>query len=147
MAESGEMTDWTESSSGGRIRQLTKEWDALTELVLGAAIEVHRILGPGYLESFYEEALSVELTLREIKFLRQYPVQISYKNQPVGEARLDFLVEPDLIVELKSVETLAPLHTAQVISYLKATGFKRGLPLNFNVPIRKQGIKRISRTD
>ena len=117
--------------------------DALARAVIGAAIEVHRILGPGYLESVYEEALALEFALRQIPFERQNPVSVIYKGHPVGASRLDFLVGGCLIVELKAVDALAPVHQAQVISYLKATGLHLGLLMNFNVPILKDGIRRM----
>lgn len=120
-----------------------KELDQLAHEVIGAAIEVHRILGPGFLESVYEEALCIELTLRGIPFERQYAISLDYKEHLVGESRLDLLVAGKLIVELKSVDELAPIHFSQVISYLKATSHKLGLLINFNVPILKEGIKRI----
>ena len=115
----------------------------LTEKVIGAAIEVHRILGPGYLESVYEEALAIEFDLRKIVFSRQHIVAVRYKNRSIGEGRLDFLVDNRLVVELKTVETLLPIHTAQVISYLRATDHKLGLLINFNVHMLKQGVKRV----
>ena len=117
--------------------------DELARLVIGAAIEVHRELGPGFLESTYEEALAIELTLQGIAFTRQHPIALKYKGHTVGEGRLDILVENCLIVELKSVERLHPIHDAQVISYLKATGLTLGLLINFNVTILKQGVKRL----
>ena len=117
--------------------------DGLARAVIGAAIEVHRILGPGYLESVYEEALALEFSLRQIPFARQKSVSVVYKGHSVGENRLDFLVGGCLIVELKAVEALAPIHQAQVISYLKATGLVLGLLINFNVPILKDGIRRV----
>ena len=120
-----------------------KEVDALASAVIGAAIEVHRVLGPGYLESVYEEALAVELELRGIEFERQKLVSVSYKGHTVGEGRLDLLVGGRLIVELKAVDALAPIHTAQVMSYLKTLTLPLGLLINFNVPLLKHGIKRV----
>ncbi len=120
-----------------------KRVDQLAREVIGAAIEVHRHLGPGFLEGVYEEALVVELGLRGIPFERQKPVPVDYKEHHVGEGRVDLLVGSDLLVELKAVETLAPIHKAQVISYLKATGLHLGLLINFNVPILRAGIQRI----
>jgi GxxExxY protein len=118
--------------------------DAAAKSVIGAAIEVHRELGPGFLESLYEQALGVELTLRGIPFVRQAPFSVQYKSQPVGIDRLDLLVDECLVVELKAVEALAPIHTAQVISYLKSTGLSLGLLINFNVRTLTQGgIKRL----
>jgi len=117
--------------------------DQLARAVIGAAIEVHRILGPGFLESIYEEALCVELRLRSIPFQRQVPVGIVYKGVEIGQNRLDLVVAGSLIVELKTVEKLAPIHDAKSISYLKATGHHLALLINFNVMVLKDGIKRI----
>ncbi len=120
-----------------------KEVDHLAHAVIGAAIEVHRELGPGYEESVYEEALCIELGLRGITFSRQHAVSVSYKEHPVGAGRIDLLVENCLIVELKAVEELHPAHLSQVISYLKATNLRLGLLLNFSAPTMKDGIKRV----
>jgi len=97
-----------------------EELDQLAHEVIGAAIEVHRILGPGFLESVYEEALIVELGLRTISVQRQVPIALAYKGVAIGQGRLDLLVQEKLIVEIKTVETLAPIHKAQAISYLKS---------------------------
>ena len=110
----------------------SKRLDRLARMVIGAAIEVHRHLGPGYLESVYEEALIVELGLRSGPFERQVPIRVVYKGHDIGDGRLDLLVDTELIVEMKAVEMLAPIHSAQVISYLKATGRHLGLLINFN---------------
>jgi GxxExxY protein len=115
----------------------------LTGAVIGAAIEVHRVLGPGFLELVYEEALVAELELRGICFSRQKVVAVNYKGRKVGEGRLDLLVGNTLIVELKAVANLTPLHEAQVLSYLKMTRYPLGLLINFNVPLLKDGIRRI----
>ena len=120
----------------------SKKLDKLARAVIGAALEVHRHLGPGYLESVYEEALAVELDLRGISYVRQMHFAVSYKGQEIGEGRLDLVVEKELLVELKAVELLAPIHKAQVISYLKATGLHLGLLINFNVPVLRNGIQR-----
>jgi GxxExxY protein len=112
---------------------------------IGAAIEVHRALGPGYLESIYEEAMAVEMSLRGIPFRRQIEFPLRYKGHPVGEGRLDFLVDDCLVLELKAVDALAPIHTIQVVSYLKALDLPVGLLLNFNVPILVAGLKRVLR--
>jgi GxxExxY protein len=122
---------------------VSDELNRLSHDVIGAALEVHRIIGPGYLESVYEEALCVELRLRGISHVRQKKLPVSYKGFVVGEGRLDLLVADSLIVELKAVEALAQIHGVQLLSYLKATGHKLGLLINFNVPILKQGIKRV----
>lgn len=125
-------------------QETNEELDELARLVIGAAIEVHRVLGAGFLESVYEEALCLELSTRGIHYLRQPIIAVEYKGQHVGEGRLDILVENQLIVELKAVEFLAPIHTAQVLSYLKTTGYQLGLLINFNVPMLKQGLKRVA---
>jgi GxxExxY protein len=117
--------------------------DRLAQEVIGAAIEVHRALGPGFLESLYEQAMSIELGLRGISLQRQILVAVSYKGHSIGESRLDLLVDGKLIVELKAVDQFAPIHTAQVMSYLKATGHRLGLLINFNVVRLKDGVKRV----
>ncbi len=117
--------------------------DRLAQEVIGAAIEVHRALGPGFLETVYEQAMSVELDLRGVHSDRQVPVAVKYKGHSIGESRLDLLVGGTLIVELKALDQLAPIHTAQVMSYLKATSHQLGLLLNFNVVRLKDGVKRI----
>ena len=105
--------------------------DVLAHRVIGVAIEVHRVLGPGYLESVYEEAMAVELEIQRIGFNRQLAFAVPYKDKNVGEGRIDFLIEGSLIVELKAVDKLAPIHTTQVISYLKATGHTLGFAYKF----------------
>lgn len=117
--------------------------DAFARAVIGAAIEVHRHLGPGYLESVYEEALAIEFALRDIPFERQKPVPVNYKSHTVGQARVDFLVGDSVVLELKALEILLPIHTAQVISYLKATRCAVGLLINFDVPALRDGIRRV----
>ena len=104
---------------------------------------MHSVLGPGYLESTDEEALAVELGLRSIPFVRQAPLSISYKRKVVGQQRIDLLVDGDLVVELKAVESFLPIHVAQVMSYLKAGAFDLALLINFNVPRLKDGIRRV----
>ena len=121
----------------------SKEVDDLARKVIGAAIEVHRALGPGYTENIYEEALCIEIENQSIPFERQVRVAVDYKGRKVGEGRLDVLVAKILPVELKAVESLAPIHHALLISYLKMTHLQLGLLINFNVPILKHGIKRI----
>src|SRR5437867_6055144 len=102
-----------------------------TEQIIAAAIRVHRQLGPGFVESVYEEALAVEFALSGIQFLRQYPVPIFYRDHQIGEHRLDFLVEEKIVVELKAVSELEDIHFAIGRSYLKATNLEDGLLLNF----------------
>jgi len=123
--------------------QLDEELNGISHEVIGAAIEVHRLLGPGFLESVYEEALCMELRLRGIPYARQVPAPVIYKGQVIGEGRLDLLVRESLVVELKAVEVLAQIHAVQLLSYLKATGHKLGLLINFNVPVLRDGVKRI----
>ena len=110
---------------------------------IGAALEVHRHLGPGFLECVYEEAMARELALRGLRFDRQFRVPIDYKDAKVGEHVLDFVVEGELVVELKAVEQLIAVHAARVNSYLKAGAFELGLLINFNVPVLKDGVRRI----
>ena len=113
--------------------------------IIGAAIEVHRILGPGLLESAYEECLCYELRQKKIKYDRQLWLPMRYKEVIVREKmyRLDIRVERKVIVDLKSVETIPPVYKKQVLTYLEQTGSKLGLLLNFNVPVMKEGIERI----
>lgn len=116
----------------------------ITEKIIGAAIEVHRHLGPGLLESVYEAALAYELAGRGVAVERQKQVPLAYKGLRFDEGlRLDLLVAGEVIVELKCVDAMLPVHEAQLISYLKLTGLKVGLLINFKVPILKQGIKRL----
>lgn len=118
--------------------------NALSKLIIGAAIEVHRQTGPGLLESAYEECLAYEFTARDIPFERQKPVPMVYKDVQLDCGfRLDFLVGDLVVVELKAVSELAPIHDAQVLTYLKLTGCKLGLLLNFNVRLMREGIKRL----
>src|SRR3954468_15447581 len=120
------------------------EFDPISKQVIGAALEVHKTLGPGLLETVYEQALAYELTSLGIKFQMQMAIPVAYKDLKLDCGfRLDMLVENQLIVELKSVEALIPLHDAQLLTYLKITGLKTGLLINFNVPLLKQGIKRL----
>ena len=121
----------------------SKPTDDLAHAVIGAAIEVHRQLGPGFLENVYEEALCLELAEAGISFERQKEIGVDYKGRTLGKQRLDLLVGGRLIVELKTVEKLADIHKAQVISYLKASALQLGLLINFNVSLLKNGIERI----
>jgi GxxExxY protein len=115
-----------------------------TDAVIGAAIEVHRALGPGLLESAYEECLCHELTLRGVLFERQVPLPVTYKGVRLDCGyRLDLLVADCVVVELKAVDSLQPIHEAQVLTYLRIGGWNAGLLLNFNVPVLKHGIKRL----
>src|SRR5437773_7188619 len=115
----------------------------LTGAIIGAAIEVHRILGPGLLESAYEECLHKELQLRRLSVERQKPIPIVYKELKLECGyRLDLLVESKIVVELKSVEAFCPLHEAIVLTYLRLSGHGLGLLINFNVRVLKEGIRR-----
>ncbi|MHB1308139.1 MAG: GxxExxY protein [Limisphaerales bacterium] len=114
----------------------------LTERILGGAIEVHRQLGPGLLESLYEAALVIEFDLLGLRYARQLAIPVSYKGHLVGEHRLDLLVGNEVIVEIKSVERHDPVFEAQVLSYLKLTDKRVGLLINFNTRLVKDGVKR-----
>lgn len=111
--------------------------------IIGAAIEVRKHLGPGLLESVYEAALCAEFRLRSIDFERQKRIRIHYKEQDLGYHVVDLIVDKRAIVEVKSVETLADVHTAQLLTYLKLTGLSAGLLLNFNEPTLTAGVKRV----
>jgi len=127
-------------------RQLTEprpELNELTRQVIGAAIEVHRTLGPGFLETVYEEGLCTELEIRGIAFSRQVPIEITYEGRVIAQARLDLVVADQLVVELKAVPSILSIHRAQVISYLKAIRQPLGLLINFCVPSLPMGVNRI----
>ena len=115
----------------------------LTHRIIGATIEVHRLLGPGLLESAYEECLARELTLRGWQFERQKPIPVVYKNVKLECGyRIDLLVEGRIVVELKAVDALGPIHEAIILTYLKLSDRPLGLLINFNVPVLKNGIRR-----
>ena len=117
----------------------------LTGNVIGSAIEVHKALGPGLLESIYEECLCIEFNKRNIAFERQKELKIEYKHITLDAGyRVDIIISGKLIVELKACETLLPIHEAQLLTYLKLSGIKYGLLINFNVPVLKEGIKRLA---
>ncbi len=118
--------------------------DPLTEQIIASAIEVHRILGPGLLESIYEEALCHEFSLRGIPFERQKEIDVVYKNKIIKGQRLDLLVFGEVVVEIKSVRSLEDVFIAQVLSYLKSMGLKRALLINFGESRLIDGIRRIS---
>jgi len=126
--------------------ELDLELDHLTEAIIGACIEVHRELGPGLTENFYEAALCRGFDVRQIDYQRQVPIPVTYKGAEIGQTRIDLVVAGRVIVELKSCETLTAVHRAQLICYLQITGLKVGLLANFNVAILKDGIKRVVRT-
>ena len=116
----------------------------LTEQIVGACIEVHRVLGPGYVEPVYRKALLVELGLRGLAAKSERKVGVLYKDVEVGTHRYDVLVEDKVVIELKSVEALHSRHQAQLVSTLKALGLEVGLLANFNVAVMKDGIKRVA---
>jgi len=118
--------------------------DDLTEKIIGAAIEVHRILGPGLLESIYEEALCHEFELRGIPFKRQLEINVMYKDRVIKGHKIDLLAFNEVVIEIKSLRILPEVATAQILSYLRATGLKRGLLINFGVTRLANGIKRFS---
>jgi len=123
---------------------MIKEEDRLSKEIIGAAIEVHRRLGPGLLESAYEECLCRELAIRRLAFERQKPLALSYKGVNLNCGyRLDVVVEGLVILELKAAEKSEPIHEAQLLTYLKLSELKWGILINFNVPLLKHGIKRI----
>lgn len=115
-----------------------------TESIVGAAIEVHRHLGPGLLESAYEECLCEELSLRKIPFKRQVILPVTYKTKKLDIGyRIDLLVNDEVVVELKTVKSILPIHEAQTLTYMRLGGWQVGLILNFNVTVLKNGIKRL----
>jgi len=123
---------------------MNDERDPVTQEFIGAAIEVHRLMGPGLLESVYQRCLEKELKLRGLSFIPQARLPLSYKGEPLGEDMImDFYLPEKLIVELKAVDKLVPIHDAQLITYLRLSRTHAGLLVNFNVPLLKDGIKRL----
>ena len=119
--------------------------NGLTRSVIGACIEVHREMGPRLLESVYEECLATEFELRSIPYQRQQAINLEYKGRPLdSEFRLDFFISKTVILELKTVDRLLPIHEAQVLSYLRLTNSRIGLLINFKTPLLKNGIKRLA---
>ncbi len=115
----------------------------ITDIVIGSAIEVHKNLGPGLLESIYENALCFELTEQGVKYKQQVQIPVVYKGVSLGDYHIDLLVENEIIVELKAVNHMESVFNAQLLTYLKVTGKRIGLLINFNVPVLRNGIKRI----
>lgn len=128
---------------GRRPEPIPPHLNLLTERIIGCAIEVHRTLGPGLLESAYECAFSIELGSSGLQFLRQVECPVNYRGHPIGAYRYDLLVEGTVLVEIKSAERFDRIFLAQVLTYLRATGCRLGLIINFNVPVLKEGIKRV----
>lgn len=125
-------------------QEIDSELDELARAVVDSAFTVHKILGPGLLESAYSICLGLELTKRKIPFAAEVPMDVTYEQQRVASAyRLDFLVANRLIVELKSVEKLLPVHEAQILTYLRLSGRRLGLLVNFNAPLIRDGIRRL----
>ncbi len=118
------------------------ENNEITEKIIGCAIEVHRTLGPGLLESVYESALCIELEREELRFQKQKQLPVYYKECQIGNFRLDFLVEDRVVIELKSVERFESVFEAQILGYMRLGKFKVGLLINFNSSLLKNGIKR-----
>mgnify|MGYP003338631577 CR=1 FL=1 len=116
----------------------------LTGLVIGAAVEVHRVLGPGLLESIYQKSLEIEFRIRGMSVLSRAHVPLKYKGHELGDDLvMDFFFPDRLVVELKAVSAIAPVHVAQTLSYMKLCQVPLGLLINFNVPVLKEGIKRV----
>ena len=121
----------------------TRKKDELTGKVIGCAIEVHRTLGPGLLESTYEQCLARELTLNDINFKLQHPLPVEYKGVQLDCGyRIDLLIDDQLIIELKAVDEIHGIHQAQILTYMKLSGISTGLLINFNVKVLKDGLKR-----
>jgi len=120
-----------------------EELNKITEKIIGCAIEVHRNLGPGLLESVYEKALAIELKDDGLKYVRQKKLPVKYKNKSIGEFKIDILVENKIVLELKSVERHDPVFEAQLLSYMKLGNYKLGLLINFNTKLLKNGIKKM----
>ena len=132
-----------DAKSPGRQEEPKESVDTLARLVIGAAIEVHKALGPGFPESVYEKALCHELNERGVVFSRQCPVPVHYKGHLCGEGRLDLWVDRQLVVELKTAEQVHPKHKAQCKAYLQATSCQLALLINFNEAVLKDGIYRV----
>jgi len=122
---------------------LSQETEVLIERVIGAALEVHRRLGPGFLESIYMRAMCIELSAQAIPFECERALTVNYRDVPISGQRVDLIVGNSLILELKAVSRLEPVFQAKLISYLRTTGIRVGLLINFNCPLLKEGIKRI----
>ena len=125
---------------------MDEERDPLTAQIIGAAIEVHRVLGPGLLEPVYQNCMEIELGLRGIPHQAQVRLPLVYKGVPIPAEHnlvMDIVILDQLVVELKAVEKVIPVHEAQLLTYLKLSNISKGLLLNFNVPVLKQGIKRM----
>jgi GxxExxY protein len=125
------------------MERIPPQLDEVSNRITGAAIEVHKLLGPGLLAAVYEKALLHELKLRGLSARQQAPVRVKYKDIEIDGQRIDLLVEPGIVVELKTVERLLPIHEAQLLSYLKSTGLRVGLLVNFHHEVLSKGIRRL----
>ena len=117
--------------------------NSISEVIIGCAIEVHRSLGPGLLESIYQKALCIELKLAGLNYENERVIDVEYKGEMIGQFRIDIVVEDLIVVELKSVERFDPVFEAQLLGYMRLGGFKLGLLINFNSELLKDGIKRL----
>ena len=117
--------------------------NSISEVIIGCAIEVHRSLGPGLLESIYQKALCIELKLAGLNYENERVIDVEYKGEMIGQFRMDIVVEDLIVVELKSVERFDPVFEAQLLGYMRLGGFKLGLLINFNSKLLKDGIKRL----
>ena len=118
--------------------------DPVTERIIACAIEVHRLLGPGFMESTYEEAMCIEMSDKQLQFTRQVRLPLEYKGHLIGEYRPDLVVENKVVVEIKSVERLVGVHRAQVLTYMRALNLAVGLLINFNGEVLKSGVRRLA---
>ena len=124
---------------------LPERTESIVTKTIGCAITVHRCLGPGLLEGLYEDAMTIELEFAGLRFDRQREIILKYRDRPLRSQRIDLIVEDAVIVEIKSIDALHPLHRAQLISYLRSADMRIGLLINFNVEVLKGNIKRIVR--
>jgi GxxExxY protein len=122
--------------------RVPKEWNEITNQIIGAAIDVHSLLGPGLLESLYEQAMVHEIGDRGLRVERQRPIRVRYKTHELGNIRIDLVVEELVVVELKCIERLAPVHAAQLLSYLRSADLPLGLLINFNHVLLTDGVTR-----
>jgi len=123
---------------------MEEDINLITEKIIGCAINIHKILGPGLLESIYESAMCIELRETVLKFESQKPIKVVYKGQDIGKFKIDLVVENRIVVELKSTERMDPVYSAQILSYMKLGNYKYGLLINFNDSLLKSGIKRFA---
>ena len=122
---------------------LPQKTEDIASQVIGSAIEVHRQLGPGYLESIYKRAMHLELDSRGLRFETEKPIFVTYRGHQIPGQRVDLIVEGSVLVELKSVRRLKNIHRSQVLSYLKTTNLRLGLLINFHVPLLRNGLRRV----